>query len=86
MVNVLSSNDRSDGAGLLSMNALGGVLELGTLLGQTPLVLLGVVVIDLTVLDWDNVVVVGLGEHLLVLNRLHRSMKVILVDLLVDSG
>lgn len=70
VVDVLASNDRGDAAGLLAADASGGVLVLGTLLGEAALVLLGVVMVDLAVLDWDNVVVVGLWEDLLVVDWL----------------
>lgn len=86
MVDVLAGNDGSDVGGLLSVSAGGGVLELGTLLRQTPLVLLGVVVVDLAVLNWDDVVVVSLREDLSVLDRLDRGVVVVLVNLLVDGG
>lgn len=86
VVDVLASNDRSDGAGLVGLKAGLRVSELSTLLCQAALVLLGVVVVDFAVLNWDNVVVVGLWEDLGVLHGLDGGVVVILVDLLVNSG
>jgi hypothetical protein len=70
VVNVLSSDNGSSSGSLSGVDMFGSVLELGTLLSQTPLVLLGVVMVDLAVLDWDDVVVVLFRENLLVLDRL----------------
>lgn len=86
VVDVLASDNRGDTARLLAINAGSGVLVLSTLLGQTPLVLLGVIMVDVTVLDGDDVVVVSLRKNLLILDRLDRSVVVVLVDLLVHSS
>jgi len=86
VVHVLAGSDGLHGCGVLTLDADRLVLELGSLLGEVVLVLLGIVVLDLAVLDGDDLVVVMLREDLLVLDGLHRGVVVVLVDLAVESG
>jgi hypothetical protein len=86
VVDVLARDGGASGAGLLAFDTGGGVLELGTLLCQAALVLLGVIVLVRLVLDWDNVVVVSLGKNLLIGNGLDGGVVVVLVDLLVHGS
>jgi len=86
VVDVLACNDRSDGVRLLPLNALPLIPKLSLLGCETLLNLLRAVVLELTVLDGNNVVVVLLRELLGIEHRLHRGVVVILVNLLVDGG
>jgi len=63
-----------------------GGLELGALSLERALNLSLLVVLVLLHSDGDSTVVMLLGKHLLVNNRLDASLVVILVDLLVNSG
>jgi len=86
VVDVLAGDDWRDGAGVLALNTLLLVAELGLLDSEAALHIVGVVVLIRTVLDRDNVVVVLLWELSLVVDRLHGGVVVVLVHLLVDSG
>ena len=84
MVDMLSSNDRCHARRLLAFNSLRGVAELSLLVGERLFHLLCIVMFVLPMLDRDDVVVVLLVERLRVLNRLHGSVVVILVALLLN--
>lgn len=86
VVNVLAGDDGGDGAGVLALDTDLLVTELLLLGRKTGLDLLGIVVLELAVLDRDDVVVVLLGENLTVGHRLDRGVVVVLVDLFVDGG
>jgi len=86
VVDVLAGDDGLNGGRVLALDADRLVLELGGLLGEVALVLLGVVVLDLAVLDGDDLVVVLLGEDFLVLDGLDRGVEVVLVDFTVEGG
>jgi len=86
MVDMLASDDWCNGVGLLCTSLGTSILELQTLLFETSLNGLGVAVDVLTVLDRDHVVFMPLRQHLAVLDRLDRSVIVILMHLSVDGG
>ena len=86
VVNVLAGNDRGDGAGLLTLNTLLLVTELGLLLLKSELDLLWAVMLERAVLDRDDVVVVLLLKLDLVEDGLDGGVVVVLVHLLVDGG
>ena len=86
VVNVLAGNDGGDGAGLLTLNTLLLVTELGLLLLESELNLLGAVVLERAVLDRHDVVVVLLLKLDAVLDGLDRGVVVVLVHLLVNGS
>lgn len=85
MVNVLASDDRSNGVALFLAD-LTRALELGSFLFETGLDSLRVAMLVVTLLDTHHGVLVLLGQSLTVLDGLNRGMIVVLVDLTVDSG
>jgi hypothetical protein len=76
VVDVLALDGSAGGAGLVSLDTCGGVLELSTLLCQAALVVLGVIMLERAVLNWDNVVVMSLGKDLLIGDGLNGSVVV----------
>lgn len=86
VVDVFTGDDGLHGSSVLAFHADGLVAEFGGLGGEVVLVLLVVIVLDLAVLDGDDLVVVGLGELLGVVDGLDRGVIVVLVDFLVDGG
>lgn len=86
VVNVLASNSWHGGCAVLTSDSLCGVLEAGLLGSQLLLDLVGVVMLEVAVLNTGKVVVVLLWENLGVLYRLHRGVVVVLVHLLVNCG
>lgn len=80
VVDVLARDGGASGAGLVSLNTSGGVLELSTLLRQATLVLLGVIMLEGAVLDGNDVVVVCLGKDLLIGDGLDGGVVVVLED------
>ncbi|KAH9840382.1 hypothetical protein Tdes44962_MAKER07977 [Teratosphaeria destructans] len=86
MVDVLAGDDGGDGAGVGALDALLLVSELGLLRGQASLDVVGAVVLELSVLDGEEVVVVLLLKHGGIRYRLHGGVVVVLVHLLVDGG
>jgi len=86
VVDVLASNNGSNGVSVLRLANETLVLKLGSLYGKTRLDILGVAVLEVAVLDGNQVVLVLLREDLTVKDRLDRSVVVVLVDLLVDGS
>lgn len=86
MVDMLASNDWCNGVGFLGTSFGTSALKLQTLLFETSLYGFRVTVLVLTVLDRDHAVYVLLRQHLSVLDRLNRSVVMVLVHLSVDGG
>lgn len=86
VVHVLTANGWSLAGGVLALNTLGRVAELGGGLVQLAVDIGLVAMLEVAVLDTDQVVVVLLWESLGVLNWLDGGVVVVLVNLLVDSG
>jgi hypothetical protein len=84
VVYVLAGYDRCHGAGMLTLDTLLHVLELGLLSSQAALDFLRAVMIEVAVLNRDDVVVVSLRKDSLVVDRLYGGVVVILVNLLVN--
>ena len=85
MVDVLASNDWGGASGVLALDDLVLVLELRRLLLESLLNLSIIVVGDLLVLGWGDLVVMCRGENLLVFHRLYSGVVVVLVLLGVDD-
>lgn len=86
VVHVLAGDDGLHGRGVLALDADRLILELGSFLSEVVLVLLGIVVLNLAVLDGDDLVVVLLWEDFLVLDGLDGGVEVVLVDFAIESG
>lgn len=86
VVDMLASNDWLSSSLVLTLDTSGGVLEACLLSSELLLHLVGIVVLEVAVLDTNKVVVVLLWENLCVLDGLDGSMVVILVNLLVDGS
>ena len=86
MVHVLTANSWSLAGGVLALDTLGGVLELGRGLVQLAVDIALVAMLEVAVLNTDQVVVVLLWENLSVLDWLDGSVVVVLVNLLVDGS
>ena len=83
VVNVLSGDGRGrrlrlNGRGLDTI-----IVEASSLLLETAADIGIVAVVEVTLLNRGNVMLVGLGEHLTVLDRLDRGMVVVLMNLAV---
>jgi len=85
MMNMLASNDGSNGVALLLPHLLSR-LELGTLLLETSFDCVRIAVHMLTMLDRDDVVLVLLGKNLAVFYWLHGRMVVVLMNLTIDGS
>jgi hypothetical protein len=86
VVNVLASNDGSDGVSVGGVSDHTLVLKLSGLTCETGLDLSLVAVVKLTVLNGDEVVCVLLREDLTVGNGLDGGVVVVLVNLFVNGS
>lgn len=86
VVDVLASNDGSDGVGVCGLADDTLILELGSLASETVLNLPLITVLVGAVLNSDQVVGVLLGEDLAVGHGLDRGVVVVLVDFFVDGS
>lgn len=86
MVDMLASNDWCNGVALLRGTLNAAILKLQTLLLKTGLDGIWIAVHMLAMLDGDHVVGVLLRQNLAVLDRLHRSVVVVLVHLTIDGS
>lgn len=87
MVDVLASDQRSDRAGLLTIDADHLVHKLGSFLVETSLHISAIfVMVESAVLNAGEVEGVLLADCLFVIDGLQRDVIVVLVDLSVDGG
>lgn len=86
VVNVLAGNSGGNGVSVLGVTNDTLVTELSGLLSKTTLVSAGITVLEAAMLNANDVVLVLLWKNLAVLDRLHRGVVVVLVNLLVDGG
>lgn len=86
VVDVLAGDCWCSSGGASSIDGPCGALELGCLCGELALNRVGVVMVELSLLNWSNVVVVVLSLDSCVLHWLNSGVVVVLVNLLVDGG
>lgn len=86
VVDVLAGNSGHGSSAVLASDGLSGVFEACLLGSKLLLDLIRVVMLEVAVLNSGEVVVVLLREDVGVLDGLHRSVVVVLVDFLVDSS
>jgi len=86
VVNVLTSNSSTLGSGVLSFSYSAGVLELSLLSGETLLDVGIISVLNVAVLDGSEFVGVLFWENLTIVDRLDRSVVMILMHLTIHSG
>ena len=85
MVDVLTGGNAGVGLCVVCLGGGGGVPKLGCFTRKTLFCLALILVVELAMLNWDHVVGVLLGEDLLVSQRLHGCVKMVLVDLTVNG-
>lgn len=86
VVNMLASDSWLSGCTVQTIDGLCGILEFCLLGSKLLLDLIGVVVLEVTMLNTFEVVVMLLCEDLGVRYWLHGGMVMVLVHLLIDSG
>lgn len=86
VMDMLASNGGTFGCGVLSLSDSSGVLELGLFGSETFLNLIVVSMLDVAVLNSSELMGVLLWKDFTVLDRLNRSVVVILMNLTVDSS
>ena len=86
MVHTLASNGRSNFLSVLRFVRRRRISELGTLLLEPHLGLVGLVMLDVAVFDVTHPMLVLLWQDFFGLDRLDRGMVVILVCLLVHGS
>ena len=85
VVDVLTGGNTCVGLCVVCLVRGGGVLELSGFSRKTLFCLALVLVMELAMLNWDHVVAVLLGKDLLVSQRLHGCVMMVLVDLTVNG-
>lgn len=85
VMDVLASNDWCDRVSLLGRPLCTGTLELCTLLLEASFDGFWITMLMLTVLHRDDVMLMLLGKNFAVLDRLHRSMVMVLMDLTING-
>lgn len=86
VVNMLACNGRCDRMSLLSTAFGTDILKLSSLLLQASLNSCRVTVVLLTVLDWNNIVVMLFWQDFPIFDRLDRGVVVILMHLPIDCS
>lgn len=86
VVDMLASNDWCNRVGFSCTRLSTSILKLHAFLLETSLDGFWITVLMLTVFNRDNFVVVLLGQHFSIFDRLNRSVVMILVDLTVNGS